>query len=449
MDNISIIYDIDHRGADSIYHFLYYVIAGLRLIEKENEKINIYISWFKEIKYYDEFIELFKDKFNILTKQEELIGKRILNHFGEPLLDFDKIAVDGYKYVVNKLQPFCKYSMIKGKYVFVVNNEKNEKQYQITNNNELTSLLSKYNIETVEINKLNLEQTVKLFQESEVIIGTFDGGLSLIPLCNSKQKIIELVKPDMAHNMRHYKVLSDIFKLQYYRFTSVSSVDSNSNITVKLQELENLLIAILPGSDLSKKVASWWDIQAECDTESLRKECGDENSETITYVCNYIKHKGYNSLVDLGCGFAQMAYALKKNSINIEYTGVDNSSYFNKLNRSNTIHIINNDVRNLTDINDSEYDYALMRHVIEYQPHYMDTLNELVRVAKREIGIVFFIKPGTDTVINYDSNSGLFKNIYSKTDIEFILRNNPKVRSWIWINNNARERTLHVYMKAV
>lgn len=192
---------------------------------------------------------------------------------------------------------------------------------------------------------------------------------------------------------------------------------------------------------------TWWNKNVENRYAEIKSWWGNSTSDSIVYFANYIKFKGYTNILDVGCGYASLYEAIVNNKINIDYTGVDTCGYLVRMNTRKNIKTITNDARKLVDISDSSFDTVFMRHVIEHQPNYIDTLNELIRVAKFEIGIVFFIKPSDTTHINFNKEENLYMNTYNKKEMEATLRSNPKVRSWIWINNNSSECTLHIYIK--
>jgi ubiquinone/menaquinone biosynthesis C-methylase UbiE len=192
---------------------------------------------------------------------------------------------------------------------------------------------------------------------------------------------------------------------------------------------------------------TWWNDNAVNLMGLFKSWVGDENAESKVYMANYLKNKNYYTLIDCGCGNGTFYYTLKNNNINIEYTGVDSCEYFIELNTSNGIKMINSDIRNI-DISDNSYDIVFSRHVIEHQPEFNIILNEFIRIGKKEVCHIFFIKPHNETEdkINYDNKSNLYHNNYSKKSIENFLSKNKKISSWNWIEINDKENALHIYL---
>ena len=73
-------------------------------------------------------------------------------------------------------------------------------------------------------------------------------------------------------------------------------------------------------------------------------------------------------------------------------------------------------------------------------------MSELLRVSKKEMTHIFFIKPSAIENISYSQHENLYHNCYSKDSIEQFLIEHPKVASWNWVDINDTECALHVYM---
>ena len=129
---------------------------------------------------------------------------------------------------------------------------------------------------------------------------------------------------------------------------------------------------------------------------------------------------------------------LKNLNIPINYTGVDTCSYLIDLNRQNGIKMIDSDIRQIP-VSDNSYDIVFSRHTFEHQPNFDIILNELIRIASKEMCHIFFIKPSSKQVIDYNQKTNLYHNIYSKSLIEYQLQQNKKVKNWSWIDINEKE----------
>jgi len=193
---------------------------------------------------------------------------------------------------------------------------------------------------------------------------------------------------------------------------------------------------------------TWWNTNISSEIDTFKAWVGDENAQSKIYSAIHARTNNYISIIDLGCGHATFLNSLKKvyKECEFKYTGVDSCDYFNALNTSNGIDMINNDVRNLISVSDKSYDFSFSRHVIEHQPEPFATLSELIRISKKEACHVFFIKPGDILKINYDTNTKLYHNEYPREHIENYLSTNVRVSTWRWVDINDKECALHIYL---
>lgn len=106
------------------------------------------------------------------------------------------------------------------------------------------------------------------------------------------------------------------------------------------------------------------------------------------FLYNYIKDKKYKNILDIGCGDATLFDGLQKHQIDIEYTGVDSCDYFCNIVSKKT-NVIKSDITNM-DLKDSEYDIVFGRHILEHQPSFMPTLDEVIRVSKYQAILIFY-----------------------------------------------------------
>jgi hypothetical protein len=81
---------------------------------------------------------------------------------------------------------------------------------------------------------------------------------------------------------------------------------------------------------------------------------------------------------------------------------------------------------------------------------YEKALSEMIRVASKEVIVVFFIPP-VDTVppssdcLKYDVVEGIWHNAYQKMRMEAFLKSNPKVKNLTWTHlADINESILHV-----
>ena len=191
---------------------------------------------------------------------------------------------------------------------------------------------------------------------------------------------------------------------------------------------------------------TWWNKNVKSKINVFKSWIGNEDAESKCYIARYLQSKQYNTFIDVGCGTATMSKCLLNHKLSLEYTGVDSCDYLINLGKENNITIINSDVRNMSNIINSKYDFGFSRHVLEHQESFSLALSELIRVSKYEACHIFFIKPEEVEIINYDPINNLYHNKYSIVDINTFLQNNTKVTSWEWVNINDNEIALHIIL---
>jgi len=167
------------------------------------------------------------------------------------------------------------------------------------------------------------------------------------------------------------------------------------------------------------KISNWWNKNMnEGMLNTFKGWVKDYNAESKKYVRDYIIKKGYKSIIDIGCGLCDTYYGYKNENYDIEYTGVDNCKYFISNAIKNKIKIINSDINDMSIIESNSYDVVYGRHILEHMPTFEMVMNEMIRIARKEIIIIFFIKPSTKQEIIYDETLDLYHNIYSRKEIE-------------------------------
>lgn len=194
---------------------------------------------------------------------------------------------------------------------------------------------------------------------------------------------------------------------------------------------------------------TWWDdnLPNSETFNTFTGWLGDDNAESRVWFRNYLKENpNYSSLVDVGCGPAVDHFAYPNHGINIKYTGVDSSVYLNERNTGLGVDMIKSEAHDIS-VQDSLYDIAYSRHVLEHQPDFRANLKELIRVGSKLAVHVFFIKPGDVEGIEYNSEMNLWHNRYKTADIEAFLLANPKVESFKWYDINNEENILIVKLK--
>lgn len=195
-------------------------------------------------------------------------------------------------------------------------------------------------------------------------------------------------------------------------------------------------------------MTTWWNQFAEVRLEDFKIWTGDFNQPGKVYFRNHVATKNYQSLIDCGCGVAADYYAFKQDGYTIEYTGLDSCNFFIKLNRENGIQMVEAELEKTLPITDNSYDLVYCREVIEHLSFYEKTISEFIRIGKKEVLILWFIKPdNAGEQINYWAAEDLYHNKYNLNKLENFILDNSKVKNLEWININEKQDALHIYLK--
>lgn len=183
----------------------------------------------------------------------------------------------------------------------------------------------------------------------------------------------------------------------------------------------------------------WNDFINDKTLPTFKTWVGGPESPSKVYLYNWLKDKNYESILDVGCGDKTLKKGIDSRKIEIEYTGVDSCNYFSDND------VITCDFRKMP-LDDRSIDLVFGRHILEHQPYFENSLKEMIRVAKKEIIHIFFIKPTLlEKKKKYEpSTDNLYHNNYNKSLIEDFLTSNSKVKGFRWKNLNNQENVIHI-----
>jgi ubiquinone/menaquinone biosynthesis C-methylase UbiE len=194
----------------------------------------------------------------------------------------------------------------------------------------------------------------------------------------------------------------------------------------------------------------WWEqsLDKEVSLDTFRNWLGGIHANSRVAVREYIRSMGYKSILDVPCGVCADYYGFQQDGIQITYQGMDITPKLVALHVANNIPVIEGSIEAIP-FADRKYDVCYARHILEHLDGYEKALLELIRVASKEVIVVFFINPiSNDPEINLASFNGnlLYHNRYDKQEIEEFIVEHPKVEKIEWIDMGS-ESILHIYLK--
>lgn len=193
----------------------------------------------------------------------------------------------------------------------------------------------------------------------------------------------------------------------------------------------------------------WWDSNVDSMMTQFTQWFGDISSLSRIQARRHIKKEQYKTVLDVACSLGTDFWGFQQDGINIAYLGMDVSPKFVELAQSKHIPVIQGNIENIQ-CKDSSFEVCYVRHILEHLPYYNKAITELIRVARSEVLIVFFIKPSeySDTFsVALDRNSLLYYNCYSTSKLTEFVFNDPKVASIEWEGVDGNEIILHIYLK--
>ncbi len=206
-----------------------------------------------------------------------------------------------------------------------------------------------------------------------------------------------------------------------------------------------LLLFININSDDLKPFETWWRDNLDQKMDTFKNWLGDESAISRVKAREHIKNKNYKSVLDIPSGLCTDFFGFKKDRIDIEYFAMDITEKLVEQAKKRGINCTQGNIQKIS-LTDNYVDVCYCRHILEHLDYYEKAINELIRVAKKEVLIVFFIKP-TDKKDVIDFTYGHHNNCYNKEKFENFILQNKKVEKIEWQEVNQFESIIHIYIK--
>lgn len=198
---------------------------------------------------------------------------------------------------------------------------------------------------------------------------------------------------------------------------------------------------------------AWWEVFANQATglSDLETWLGGVDHPSRVRVRERIAECGYTSVADIGAGLGLDYIGLQNIDYELRYQGVEPSAAMREAAVAmaarfglDEVPLVAGSIEEIP-LADSDVELAYCRHVFEHLPRIEQALNELIRVARIEVIVVFFMRPGAETRLTRERD-GLWQNWWSKESVENVLRASEKAEVWFWESCEG-EVLLHVYLR--
>lgn len=221
---------------------------------------------------------------------------------------------------------------------------------------------------------------------------------------------------------------------------------------ILLLSILNFIVVVLHANSNLKEHEKWWELECRKKNqfEQFAKWIGDEGEPSRIAAREYIKTKKYTSILDIPCGLCVDYDGLRKINPDISYVGIDITPFFVRRAQDLNIPVIEGKIQAIP-YADNSFEITYSRHILEHLDSYESALMELIRIAAKEVLVVFFIKPHqkeSDIIVN-DLIDGhqIYHNRYSKLKLESFLETVPTIKQIFWEDvPNTNETILHILL---
>lgn len=212
-----------------------------------------------------------------------------------------------------------------------------------------------------------------------------------------------------------------------------------------------ILSGLIKASELSnfKPHEKWWEKNLSHKMGEFASWLGDEDATSRKVMRSYIKSKGYKTVLDVPCGLCTEYVGYRKEKSDVQYIGLDITPCLVERAQNFGINVLRGSIEAMP-FQDSSIEACYSRHILEHLDYYEKAVKELIRVAQKEVVIIFFIKPqvGKERIDGQITDGALlYHNTYDRQKLENFIMIQPKVSHFEWQEITHAENALHIFLK--
>lgn len=232
-------YILENRGYGWIYHWIVYILGGLRHISDE-EKVRIFLDVdFPTINgknYHLESLKLISDKYIFKAPS---IDEPVKNFHGEPLIRPDHVHPDTYLFLRTLfLTRVSGISPIHSTRIYLTRKNcgtlnpanKGTNVRSVLNETDLYPLLHKHGFEILQFEDFSFEEKVNIFKNASIVISPNSGGLTFSLFADKENTHIVEILPSVIEHHDHYKNICSGVGVRYTRFSSLTTVGESPGL---------------------------------------------------------------------------------------------------------------------------------------------------------------------------------------------------------------------------
>ena len=119
------------------------------------------------------------------------------------------------------------------------------KRRQIINENEIANLAKKLGFRIIQLEDFSIKDKIKIFYNAKLILGANGGRMTFLFMSKPGTKYVEILAKDPHQWVDHYKQISKLFKIKFYRYNDVKKYDEFDNIVVNPKKFKVFLDKII------------------------------------------------------------------------------------------------------------------------------------------------------------------------------------------------------------
>jgi capsular polysaccharide biosynthesis protein len=211
---------VTNSNSHNFFHWFLDVLQKLEFISQNqdeflNSKLKIIIPNNHNNNFSKKSLETFNLNFYHQDKNEIIISNK-------SILLPDIAPTGNYrKRIILKLSQRLKNYMISKKNINnhkkrIYISRKNSEKRKLINENEIISILKKYNFYIVDFDKLNFEEQISYTLKSEIIVSVHGAGLTHMLWMKKKGKVLEIRAKDNCNDNCYFTLASDLGHNYFY-----------------------------------------------------------------------------------------------------------------------------------------------------------------------------------------------------------------------------------------
>jgi ubiquinone/menaquinone biosynthesis C-methylase UbiE len=197
---------------------------------------------------------------------------------------------------------------------------------------------------------------------------------------------------------------------------------------------------------------AWWDAFAEAGGfEELETWLGGVDHPSRVRIRERVAQCNYESALDCGAGLGLDWIQFSNIPYEFTYQGIEPSNEMRAAAERMAVRYekpvppITSGAIDKIPFDNDKFDLVYCRHVFEHLPRIDVAVSEMVRAARLEVIVVFFMRPGKETYLTRERD-GLWQNWWGKEAVEAEFMKHDKVEVFFW-ETLGSECLFHAYLK--